>query len=136
MRQLSSKGVAKIREIDDMHESCVNEAAHVTRRIRMGRLSSLVALARALRAAFPGVPLVAVKSDFKSAYRCVPIAAAELCFARVLVLDPSSGDFHVAEQWAMPFGAIGAVYAWDRVASAVTSILRRKISAAGHPVCR
>ena len=109
VRQLSSKGTWKVREIDDLHESEVNEAATVTRRIRMGRLASLVAAARAFRRASPGLPLRVVKSDFRSAYRCVPIASSHLRWARVLILDPCTGKAFVATQWAMPFGALGAV---------------------------
>ena len=123
--QLSSSGKLKVREIDDLHESEVNEAASVTRRIRMGRLDSLIATARAFRLSQPGTPLQIVKSDFRSAYRCVPISAQHLRWARVLVLDPSSGKAYVATQWAMPFGALGAVYAWDRLAAVVTAVLRR-----------
>ena len=128
VRQLSSKGSSKIREIDDLHESQVNEAATITRRIRMGRLASLVATARHLRGSTPDLPLHVVKSDFRSAYRCVPISAGHLPFSQVLIPDPASGQLYVALQLAMPFGAIGAVYAWDRLASLVTAILRRLFS--------
>ena len=45
-------------------------------------------------------------------------------FANILVRDPASGVVSVSTQWAMPFGAVSAVYAWDRLGEAITSILR------------
>ena len=76
-----------------------------------GRLASLLAMARRFRARFPSAAFSLVKSDFKSAYRCVPVLVDHLAFARVRVSDPASGSLYLSVQWAMPFGAIGAVYA-------------------------
>ena len=63
-----------------------------------------------------------LKSDFKAAYRSCPICVKDLKFAHILVRG-ASGELLVSEQYAMPFGAVGAVYAWDRLGSAITAIL-------------
>ena len=122
VRQLTSSGREKLRVIDDFAENGVNDAVTISARIRMDSLVALQALARRSYTSRPHEPLVLLKADFKSAYRHVPVAADQLSFARILVVRPD-GALHVAQQWAMPFGAIGAVYAWDRLASAVTQCL-------------
>ena len=121
--QLSSSGRLKLRVIDDFAEDGVNDATSVRRRIRMGSLRDLRGCARRLRARFPGVPLRLFKADFKSAYRAIPILPDDLVFARVLLVSPFDGELYVATQLAMPFGAVGAVYAWDGLAAAVCGIL-------------
>ena len=125
VRQLTSTGVEKLRVIDDFAENEVNDSVTISARIRMSSLLGLRALARRFHAAWPTEQLLLLKADFKSAYRCVPIRGDHLVFARLLLVDPSDGSLHVAHQWAMPFGAIGAVYAWDRLGSVVTQILAR-----------
>jgi len=121
--QLASSGKMKLRVIDDFAENMVNEATSVGRRIRMGSLADLRGCARRLRAAFPGVGLRLIKADFKSAYRAVPVAPEDLVFARILLVNPDDGELYVATQFAMPFGAVGAVYGWDGLAAAVAKLL-------------
>ena len=125
VRQASSTGRVKLRVIDDFAENGVNDATAVTARIRMSTLVGLRAVARRLYRRDPSTPLLLLKADFKAAYRCAPIALEHLAFARLLIAHPVDGSLWVADQWAMPFGAIGAVYAWDRIGSAVTQILAR-----------
>ena len=38
--------------------------------------------------------------------------------------DEETNESKVLDQYALPFGAIQAVYAWDRVAAAITHIVR------------
>ena len=125
VRQASSTGKVKLRVIDDFAENGVNAATGVSGRIRMASLRGLRAVARRLHRRDPSTPLVVLKADFKSAYRCAPILGPRLPFARLLLFNPLSSSLFVASQWAMPFGAIGAVYAWDRIGSAVTQVLAR-----------
>ncbi len=60
---------------------------------------------------------------YKEQYRGCPILTEHLEFANILLLD-SAGDLFYSQQFAMPFGAVGAVYAWDRVGAAISAILR------------
>ena len=47
---------------------------------------------------------------------------AHLPFSKIMI---NIGQMMTCTQHAMPFGAISAVYAWDRVGSALTEILRQ-----------
>ena len=123
--QTSSHGKSKLRCIDDFAQSLINDSVSVSRRIRMGRISDLVEAARRLRLHRPEAPLHVLKSDFQAAYRSCPIHPEHVPLANVLIRDPHSGDLRVSPQYAMPFGAVSAVYAWDRLGEAFTSILQR-----------
>ena len=133
VQQLSAKGVLKARAIDDFAESRVNDTTLVTRRIRMDSISDLLAIARHLSRSCPGRPLTILKSDFRAAYRSLPILTEHLEFAQVAVVDPTLQQVLCATQFAMPFGAVGAVYSWDLVGEAVVYILRNGF---GLPVLR
>lgn len=119
--QSDSKGASKIRCIDDFKESLINDGCCVDRRIRMGRISDLQSVVRSLSAV--GEPLYLLKSDFKAAYRSLPVATSHLGLARVILRDPS-GQVFVSTQLAMPFGAVASVYAWDRIGAALAAILQ------------
>ena len=119
--QLDSKGRHKLRCIDDFAESQVNSASSVLRALRMGRLTDLDDTVNILTAS--GFPLSLLKSDFSSAYRGCPILTAHLKFSRVLLKD-ENGNLVTSEQYAMPFGAVSAVYAWDRLGGALAAILQ------------
>ncbi|MCP3913923.1 MAG: hypothetical protein GY711_00025, partial [bacterium] len=119
VRQVSSTGKSKIRTIDDLSESLVNEATSVVGKIRMSSIADLVAQVDRLHRAQPGRPVRLVKADFSSAYRSCPVAPDHLDFAQVLVA--LRGQVSRSVQWAMPFGAVAAVYAWDRLAALVTA---------------
>jgi hypothetical protein len=122
VRQRDAKGKFRLRCIDDFHESWVNDSCSVRRRLRMGRHSDLEWILRELSARLR-LPLRLLKSDFKAAFRGCPILTEHLEFSHILLLDPS-GDVFTSQQYAMPFGAVGAVYAWDRVGAAISAILR------------
>ena len=126
VRQLTSDGRSKVRGIDDFHESLVNDCCSVRRRLRMGRLSDLHFTASRLRAARPLDKLSLLKSDFKAAYRGCPISAGHLKLAVILAQEPlpsGGAQTHRLQQLAMPFGAVGAVYAWDRLGAFLTAVL-------------
>ena len=105
-------------------QSKINDACSVQSRIRMGSVQDLVTTAEVLHKAFPKLPLHILKSDFKAAYRSCPIRHSHLKYANILVRDPGSGTVKVSQQFAMPFGAVAAVYAWDRLGEAFVAILR------------
>ena len=117
--QRSSNGAVKLRCIDDFAESQVNSTTLVTRRIRMGRISDLSYVLKKLVKKFGSLHLA--KSDFKAAYRCCPISPEHSDLSSFLVSSPE-GVVHCCQQWAMPFGAVGAVYSWDRVGHCLTHL--------------
>ena len=119
--QVDSKGRSKVRCIDDFKESLINDACSVDRRIRMGRIDDLQSVVRTL--AMAGEPLHLLKSDFKAAYRSLPISSSHLGLSSIILRDPF-GQVFVSTQWAMPFGAVASVYAWDRLGAALAAILQ------------
>ena len=120
--QSTSSGAQKVRSIDDFLQSKVNALTSVQSRIDVGRVSDVVHTSKVL-VRHGRQDLVFLKSDFKSAYRTCPIKKKHLKWADVVVRCPVSGIFFLSTQYAMPFGAVGAVYAWDRVADLITFIL-------------
>ena len=89
----------------------------------MASVSQLRQCITALRATSPGQRVHLLKSDFRSAYRSIPISTDDLEAADVFVVDPDSADVLASTQYSMPFGAVGAVYSWDWVSDALVAIL-------------
>ena len=122
VQQSTSGGALKVRSIDDFLQSKVNSLTSVQARINVGRVSDVVHTSKVL-VRHGRQDLVFLKSDFKSAYRTCPIKKEHLKWADVVVQCPVTRMFFMSTQYAMPFGAVGAVYAWDRVADLITTIL-------------
>ena len=114
VRQLSSKGKMKLRSIDDFLFSRTNDMCQVGAKIRMGKIDDLVLSAKRMTKSGK-TDLVIGKSDFRAAYRACPILPEHRRYSRTCVFDPDNDRFYETYQRAMPFGAVGAVYAWDRV---------------------
>ena len=121
--QSNSSGKEKIRIIDDFAESMVNDSCQVDGRIRMGRISDLIGAVRTITRRNPNHPLHVLKSDAKSAYKNCPIFGEDLKYARVLLKNIHSGEVVESTHYSCPFGAVGSVYAWDRLAEALVHIL-------------
>ncbi|MCP3938524.1 MAG: hypothetical protein GY708_24520, partial [Actinomycetia bacterium] len=128
VRQVGASGLTKVRVIDDLTEALVNLATTVDGKIRMSPIADLVAQIDRLHRAWPGRPLRLVKADFSAAYRSCPIDPSHFEFAQVLVAR--RGTVSRTIQWAMPFGAVAAVYAWDRLAALFTSVACRALGVA------
>ena len=123
VRQASSAGVVKVSCIDDLAESQVNSTTSVLKKIRMDRVADLVSIIRFLQSR----SMVLCKSDFAAAYRSVPIRPSEYPLASFLFfLEGPPGVFsaRMSTQHAMPFGAVGAVYSWDRLGAAASALIR------------
>lgn len=120
IEQLSSKGRVKIRVIDDCAENNVNELCTVIGRIRMGSLARVIESARHVHR---GRDLVLWKTDFKAAYRCLPVAPDGYYATTSTVYDPEVRDVKTFVHYALPFGHIAAVYAWDRVGHALSHVI-------------
>ena len=135
VRQLSSKGVEKLRCIDDYLRSEINALASVDGRISMGKINDLLRsieiLAEAVKNSGEDIDLL--KSDFKAAYRSCPIKTEHLPLTRIAAWDPEGQRYLETQHFAMPFGALSAVYAWDRLGACLTAILSRALAV---PICR
>ena len=125
VRQPSSKGGVKLRCIDDFLDSQVNGVMRVEGRISMGKLSNLIASAKVLVSSEKGIghDLDIIKSDFKAAYRSCPIATEDLDLTRIVVWDVKSQRYRETRHFCMPFGALSAVYSWDRLGQCLQAIV-------------
>ena len=121
VQQVSATGEIKERPIDDLSESMVNDLCAVTGRLRMGSLADLRAVLAFLQQRWPDQDLLLLKADFKAAYRSCGIRLSHLELSAVVIRGPVSPM--VSVQHSMPFGAVSAVYAWDRLASFICHIL-------------
>ena len=134
VKQLSGKGGWKLRCIDDYLRSEINDATGVDGTIPMGKLSDLLGSAAILSQSktaqsAKGDNLVIIKSDFRAAYRSCPILTEHLGLTRIVVWDADQGRYIETSHNAMPFGALAAVYAWDRLGAALQAILSRALTA-------
>jgi len=130
VQQRTSKGGFKIRTIDDFSMSGVNSTITLTDVIRHDHVDDLADVAAAIHHA--GHQVVFIKADFKNAYRTVPVMPEHQCFVELVVRDTDTKRWVTIKQWALPFGAIAAVYGWERVGAAITQVLRSM----GLPVLR
>ena len=120
IEQQSSSGKSKIRIIDDFAESMINELCEVEGHIRMGKILDLVQATRTIVEHSEEHHSVYIqKADFKSAYRNCPINPEHSRFAKVVYRDSNTNTLMESTHKAMPFGAVAAVYAWDRLGEAV-----------------
>jgi len=102
VQQMSSKGKMKIRCIDDFNASGINDCCHVIGRLRMGRITDLVDVVQMLNKEHPNEELVIFKTDFKSAYRSVPLRPQHYLYADVVYYDTTLQKLVVSKQLAMP----------------------------------
>ena len=123
--QLTSKGKTKIRCIDDFTASLINLAVGVPEKLHHEHIDDLVDLAEKLGKM--GYTIKLLKADFHKAYRSVPIHPEETELADLLVFDMDDLEWVIVRQYALPFGAVAAVYGWERVGAALTGILKKKV---------
>ena len=123
IKQDKGNGIAKVRCIDDYHRSKVNATTDVRGRIRLGKISDMIAFLQRAKKMHPRQRFRILKSDFQSAYRMCPINPDHKRFAVFEVKAPSGSRCY--RHPAMPFGAVAAVYAWDALGSSVQYIVAK-----------
>ena len=123
--QFSSKGQKKIRCIDDFSASLINSAVGVPETLHHEHVDDLAQLLEKLGTRGHRPQLL--KADFHKAYRSVPVHPDDSPLADILVYDTDNCRWVIAQQRALPFGAVAAVYGWERVGSALTGIIRQRI---------
>ena len=117
--QVDSKGVSKVRCIDDFKESMVNDACAVARKIRMGRISDLEFVARTLAAV--GEATCPAQIGLQGSLSFASDRDFHLDLARVIFRD-FNGAVWSSTQLAMPFGGVASVFSWDRLGAALAAL--------------
>ena len=106
-------GVAQgedVRCIDNATSSGCNPCSAAGERIREHRLDTLFAMAQML-VSLGMVMLSCCKADVKSAFRRIPVHPAHRWATGIIFMH--RGVLYVSWHNAMPFGFVGAVYAWE-----------------------
>ena len=122
VQQVTSKGTTKIRCIDDFKASDINGHTTSNEKVHHNHLDDLVAVGQLIGQHHHQPKLI--KGDFKGAYRTVPINPDHHDLAGILVFDTDLNRWVTTTQHALPFGALSAVYGWERVGAALVAILR------------
>ena len=133
IQQQSAGGSFKTRIIDDFLRSEVNSLCRISGRIEMGRLDQLVSTCRMMTESQPQQETVLFKTDFQAAYKHCAVSEDHLKFANSIFLDTSSGEAMTCKHYAMPFGALGAVYSWDSLGDSMVWLFAHYL---GLPLCR
>ena len=119
---MRADGSIKIRPIDDMRRSKVNEATCASEKLKCDTIDALLDAMKSIALA-TNCELGLFKADIDSAYRRVPLAVSERTLAYVVYLF--EGVPHVSGHLACPFGSIASVHNWDRIGSLLRAIGRR-----------
>ena len=126
----NDNGTPKIRSVDDATESGLNACFEPTVKLTCDNVDTLAALCKTRAQKEKGDPMP-WKADVKSAYRIIPVKPAHRRFLPIAFRV--GGEIIVAAQYAMPFGSVASVHAWDRIGELIwhlgTSLLKL-------PLCR
>ena len=114
-------GSPRIRPIDDLSRSQVNEHTRAQEKASHDTTDHLVSVGRQfmLRA---GVQPSFWKTDVDAAYRRVPLRPDHRFAAYIAFVV--NGAIVAAQHWATPFGGAGAVYSWERLGRLLAHCVR------------
>ena len=115
-------GAPKIRVVDDESRGGVNAACQPVERLQLDGADVLVDAIRYFRDRHGHAPAL-FKADVDSAYRRIPIAPEHRWAAYSTYVH--DGNTWVTGHLAMMFGALAAVFGWDRVGAALAHLARK-----------
>ena len=115
-------GEPKVRAVDNMTESKVNQSTAAQEKLKYSTLDWLfVSMQRMMRDL--ACPLSMWKADIDCAYRRLPLLPEHRRHARVAFR--SDGGVKIFQHCALPFGAISSVHHWERIGALLCAISRR-----------
>ncbi|KAF4651144.1 hypothetical protein FOL47_000630, partial [Perkinsus chesapeaki] len=126
----------KVRAIDDLTKSTVNDMCQINERLYLDDIDSLIALAHTARKADQALNVthrqyLLWRGDHRDAYRQFPISPEDYSVASIRLPVPRTSQVTPAAQHQaffihlrLPFGARGSMLHYTRVGRAVCSILR------------
>ena len=121
-RGVKADGAPKIRAVDDESRGGVNAACQPAERLQLDGADVLVDAIRFFRDRHGCAPAL-FKADVDSAYRRIPIAPEHRWAAYSTYVH--DGNTWVTGHLAMMFGALAAVFGWDRVGAALAHLARK-----------
>ena len=128
VEQLDSEGNLKIRPIDNYRSNGANDQTVAWESVSNDRedtiTEAILRLKQSLQIAGEDDEVLIGLEDYVGAYRTLPPSQHQRWLMQLLVWDTDNDEWKVCELTAMPFGAIGGVLAWWRVARGLRSICR------------
>ncbi|CAE7214389.1 unnamed protein product, partial [Symbiodinium sp. CCMP2456] len=118
-RRFGLKQGAKVRLVDDMSASGVNELVTVHESPKPHGPDVIAGAALAAMRRLPGVPLSGRAYDLRSAYRQLPIHPNSLKHSYVSHWNAEACSVEVDQLLALPFGAARSVYSFIRAATSI-----------------
>ena len=122
--QPKQDGSVKIRPVDDGTRAGINAATTPSEKLTVDGVDRVLAACRAFYDAHGYAPVL-WKADVDAAYRRIPLAPGHAFAAWSAFL--AKGRIWVSQHRALPFGAAGSVYGWDRVAAFIRHAARRLV---------
>ena len=112
VEQTQQNGSVSVRAVDDGSASGTNECCAATEKLSNDRYDKVAAVAQSLYAKTNCIPAL-LKCDIDAAFRRIPVKPDHrwLLWAVVLLND----QIFVSQHYALPFGCVGSVHAWNRV---------------------
>ena len=118
-RRFGLKQSAKIRLIDDLSSSKINQTVQTAESPKPHSVDFIAAMLLEVLKYSKGIQLLGRSFDLKSAYKQLAIAKSSLSCAFVAVYNPRSGKAELFQLLAAPFGATRSVYSFLRVSHAI-----------------
>jgi len=119
----------KVRLIDNFQSNSANSYAFSWESVTNGRedvvSATVLELQRALAVAGHEVDVQIGLEDFVGAFKTLPPQEEQRWLLWVLVWNPEEGAWYAGELQTLPFGALGSVLGWWRIAQAQKLIMRR-----------
>ena len=117
-----TNGEPKIRAVDNMTESKVNQSTAPQEKLKYSTLDWLFESMQCMMLAFTCL-LSMWKADIDCAYRRLPLLPEHRRHARVAFR--CDGGVKIFQHCALPFGAISSVHHWERIGALLCAIARR-----------
>lgn len=118
-RRFGLKQSAKIRLIDDLSSSKVNQTVQTAESPKPHSVDFIAAMLLEVLKHSKGIQLLGRSFDLKSAYKQLAVAKSSLSCAFVAVYNPRSGKAELFQLLAAPFGATRSVYSFLRISNAI-----------------
>jgi len=118
----------KWRPIDDFSQPLVNSAVQVTEKLQLGGVDEVAAMIRYVLThaqSTESLQWAGRTVDLKAAYRQLAIADSDKCHACIAVYNPTSKAPAFFVMHSLPFGAVAAVYAFNRAARSLAYLSQR-----------
>ena len=109
---VSSDGSVSVRSVEDAFANGTNKCCSASEKLSNDRYDKLAAVAQSFYAATGCVPAL-MKCDIVPAFRRIPVKPDHRWLVWAIVL--MNGSIYASQHYALPFGCVGSVHAWNRV---------------------